>query len=200
MENNRLQQQIHFIVAIDQLKTVIRQSYLVTGERKENTAEHSWHVAVAAMLLCEYANEPVDRSRVVQMLLLHDIVEILAGDTYLYDSAGLSDQSAREQEAAQKLFGLLPADQSQEFHQLWEEFESKSSPEARFAKSLDRLIPLLHNYENHGKSWLEHGIQPEMVLERTHSIAEGSTRLWELAQQIIQDSAQKGYLKPAPGA
>src|SRR5437762_7515762 len=146
MDNERFEQQIRFILEIDKLKTILRRTYLLNVDRSENTAEHSWHLAIMAILLAEHANEPVDVSRVVKMVLIHDIVEIDAGDTYFYDAAAALDKSEREQAAADRLFGILPPDQGLELRELWEEFEANETADARFALALDRFIPQLHNY------------------------------------------------------
>ena len=196
MNNARLEQQIQFILEIDKLKHIIRRSYLVNGQRRENTAEHSWHLAMMALLLTEHANESVNMFRVLKMVLIHDIVEIDAGDTYLYDEMGQLDKADREQKAAIRLFGFLPADQAEEFHQLWQEFEARDTPDARFANSLDRLMPLLHNYHSKGIAWHEHGITSERVSWINERIQDGSNTLAELSRQIITDAIADGYLAP----
>lgn len=190
----RLEQQIQFLLEIDKLKAVLRQSHLVGVKRRENSAEHSWHVALMAMILAEYANEPIDILKVVKMLLIHDLVEIDAGDTYMYLSTEDPDQAQREQQAADRLFSLLPTDQAVEFRAVWDEFEAHSSSEARYAKSLDRLMPLLHNYHTQGQSWQEHQVKSDLVLERNAYMAKGADTLWEYAQQLIKDAVDKGYL------
>jgi putative hydrolase of HD superfamily len=194
MNSTRLAQQIQFIVEIDKLKQIIRRSYLIGGERLENSAEHSWHIAVMAMLLAEYAPAPVDLLRVIKMLLVHDIVEIDAGDTYVYDQASLVSQAERERQAAERLFGLLPEDQAREFDQLRLEFEARQTPEAKFARAMDRLMPLLHNYHSQGKSWQENGIKQAQVLALTGIVADGSDELWQFARSLIEDAVGKGYL------
>ena len=194
MDSDRFEKQIQFILEIDKLKTISRRTYLLNADRCENTAEHSWHLAVMAILLAEHANERVDVARVVKMVLIHDIVEIDAGDTYYYDAAASLDKAEREQGSAERLFGMLPADQGTELRQLWEEFEACRTPDARFAAALDRFIPQLHNYHTHGKSWSEHGITADRVLERNACIAEGSEKLWECAQSLLDDAVAKGFL------
>lgn len=196
MRNNRLFKQIEFIKEIDRLKHVMRRSILLSGERRENTAEHCWHVGVMAMLLCEYSNEPVDAVRVMKMLIIHDIIEIESGDTYVYDTDGLKDQEERERLAADKLFGMLPDDQNTEFRSLWDEFESKASPESKFAKAIDRLMPLIHNVGTDGLVWLENDIHVSQVMNLMQKgIAEGSEELWQLAKGMIEDSVNKGWLR-----
>lgn len=198
MEADRLHQQIHFIVEIDRLKSVLRRTYLVHAARRENSAEHSWHVAIAALLLAEYANERIDVLRVVKMLLIHDIVEIEAGDTFVYDEAALVDQAERERQAADQIFSRLPEDQAKELRALWEEFDAGTTPEAKFAVALDRLLPLLHNYHTQGKSWQEHGITSDRVIAYNARIHEGSARLWQFARALIEDAVAKGHLAPPP--
>src|SRR5438874_2362757 len=153
LENERFERQIRFILEIDKLKTILRRTYLIHADRAENTAEHSWHLAIMAILLAEHANEPVDVARVVKMVLVHDIVEIDAGDTYFYDPLGAADKAEREHTAADRLFGILPPDQSLELRTLWEEFEAGTTADARFALALDRFMPQLHNYYTKGRSW-----------------------------------------------
>jgi putative hydrolase of HD superfamily len=194
MDNERFEQQIRFILEIDKLKTIMRRTYLLNADRAENTAEHSWHLAMMAILLAEHANQPVDVARVIKMVLVHDIVEIDAGDTYFYDTAAALDKSEREHAAASRIFGLLPLDQGKELRELWEEFEAGQTADARFALALDRFMPQLHNYHTKGRSWAEHGITADRVLERNESMAEGSTRLWECAQVLLNDAVEKGFL------
>jgi putative hydrolases of HD superfamily len=195
---SRLSQQIEFLVEIDKLKQVSRRTWLMDGSRNENDAEHSWHLAVMAMLLVEHARAPeLDLLRVLKMVLIHDLVEIDAGDTFAYDEAAAADKAQREQAAADRLFRLLPADQAAEFRALWEEFEARRTPEAQYAAALDRFQPMLHNYRTQGKAWLEHGITADQVLDRNRSIAEGSTVLWQYAQRFVADAVEKGYLSPA---
>ncbi|HEY8449766.1 MAG TPA: HD domain-containing protein [Bacillota bacterium] len=193
--DERLARQIAFLVEIDRLKQVLRRSLLTDGSRRENSAEHSWHLAVMACVLAEHAAAPVDLERVLKMLLVHDIVEIEAGDTFIYDEQARAAQTERERQAAERLFGLLPADQGGELRALWEEFEARQTPEARFAAALDRLQPLLQNYASGGRSWQEHGVHAERVRARNAGVLrEGSPALWELARQLIDDAVARGYL------
>lgn len=195
MSIDRLERQIRFIVEIDKLKSVFRQTLLMNKERYENDAEHSWHIAMMAILLAEYAASPdVDILRVVKMLLVHDIVEIDAGDMIVYDQAGRAAQAVREQEAAKRIFNILPADQAGEIRDLWTEFEARQTPEALFAAALDRLQPLLHNYHTQGAAWKKHGITVDRVLARNQQMAQGAPQLWEYAQAFIADAVAKGYL------
>ena len=191
----RLDQQIGFILELDTLKSVLRRSYLLNNTRRENSAEHSWHLSAMALVLAEHANVDIDQFRVLKMLLVHDIVEIDSGDTYIYDTAGNDTKAVREQEAAQRIFGLLPDDQKLELTRLWQEFEARETPEAKFAAALDRLMPLLHNYHTEGRSWREHGITKQQVLNLNRHIADGSQSLWEYAEALIDDAAAKGYLR-----
>lgn len=194
MDQERLEQQIRFILEIDKLKHIVRRSYLLDQERQENAAEHSWHLAVIAMLLGEHAEAPVAVSRVVEMLLVHDLVEIDAGDAYIYDAEATRDQAARETEAARRIFGLLPADQAGMMWALWTEFEAGVTPEARFAKTLDRLMPLLHNFYTEGKSWREHGITSAQVLARNAAAKTVSEPLWQLMRRLVEEAVARGYL------
>ncbi|MDQ7094525.1 HD domain-containing protein [Desulfosporosinus sp. PR] len=195
MKNPRLKQQIEFIVEIDRLKRIFRQNVVIGTEEQENDAEHSWHLAVMAVLLTEYSAEALNTLRVLKMLLVHDLVEIYAGDTFCYDEKGNLDKLEREQKAADKLFNLLPSDQAQEIMDLWQEFEAVETPEARYAASLDRLQPLLLNYNTFGHTWQKPGITSQNVWKRNQLLKEPVPELWELVQEIIEDSIEKGYLK-----
>ncbi|NLF66206.1 MAG: HD domain-containing protein [Chloroflexi bacterium] len=192
---HRLQQQLAFILEADRLKQVIRRSYLVDASRLENSAEHSWHLALMALVLQEHANEEVSLLRVLQMVVIHDLVEIDCGDTYLFDDAAQAGKLAREELAAARLFGLLPPDQAAEFYALWQEFEARETADARFANALDRLIPLLHNYHSRGRSWQEHGIRSQQVRDRLASIDSGSVELWSYAEALIEAAVAEGILE-----
>lgn len=192
----RLRKQIEFIVEVDKLKQVFRQSYLADGTRKENDAEHSWHLALMAFLLAEHTKESrIDLLRTMKMVLIHDIVEIDAGDTYCYDEIAALDKGERERKAAERIFNLLPKDQAKEIRELWEEFEEVRTPEARFAAALDRLQPLLLNYASEGKSWHEHDVRRKQALQRNKHIEESSPVLWEYALHILEEAVKKGYLE-----
>ena len=193
--HDRLTQQIDFLLEIDRLKEVLRQSYICRGLRKENSSEHSWHLAVMAIVLAGHAGTAVDIMRVVKMALVHDLVEIDAGDTFCYDDAGNADKADREAAAADRIFGLLPDDQGRELRRLWEEFEARATPDARFAAALDRLMPIMHNYASRGKTWQEHGVAAALVLERNRHIKDGSAQLWAFAKSLIEDAIEKGWLK-----
>lgn len=193
----RLKQQINFLMEIDKLKVILRRTMVTDNSRLENTAEHSWHLAMFAMMLCEHANEPdLNVMRVIRMVLIHDIVEIDAGDTMLYDLVGREDKEVREQAAADRIFDLLPEDQQDEIRQLWDEFEERETSEALFATALDRLHPLLHNYYTEGATWKKYGITSSQVMEANAHIADGSEILWEFAEELIRSSVAKGYLSP----
>lgn len=190
MCESRLEQQLDFLRVVDALKRVDRMTRLIqrSGEisRRENSAEHSWHLALMAMMLVEHANEPVDLARVLQMILVHDIVEIDAGDTFVYDAAAMVGKADREEAAANRIFGLLPDDQKNELLELWHEFEARETPEAKYASALDRLAGMLPNAVNNGGTWNEHHVTVEQVTRRNESIATGSDVLWEHAKQWIQ--------------
>ena len=181
----RLRRQLEFILEIDCLKSVLRQSYLIDNDRHENSAEHSWHLAVAAMVLAEHAKERIDVSKVIRLVLVHDLVEIDAGDTFIYDDAGNVGKAGREQKAANRLFGVLPEEQGQTFMALWREFEDRQTPDAKFAFALDRLMPILHNVFTQGRSWKEHGIRQEQALAKNRPIEDGSPVLWQAVESLI---------------
>ncbi len=192
--NQRLAQQIQFVLEVDKLKNIIRRTYVSGAARRENSAEHSWQLALMALTLAEHANEPVDAAHVMKMVVIHDIVEIDAGDTYFFDDAGAADKAEREQKAAARLFGLLPDDQALELMQLWQEFEARQTPDARFANAIDRVMPLLLNYETQGKSWAEHGICSTDILPRMAHVSGGSETIWQLIQAIVATATAEGYL------
>lgn len=191
----RLKKQIDFILEIDKMKNLYRQTYVLNDDRKENDAEHSWHLAIMAFMLSEYSNHTIDVLKVMKMVLIHDIVEIDAGDTYCYDENGNTTKAEREETAAQRIFGLLPEDQRDEYYMLWREFEDSKSNEARFAAVLDRLQPLMLNYTKKGISWKEHGIYKEQVINRNKKYFSQSDEIAELILSLIDDAAQKGWLK-----
>jgi putative hydrolases of HD superfamily len=194
MSTQRLDGQIRFILEIDRLKSVLRQTLLADASRRENSAEHSWHLAMMAVVLSEYANEQVDLARVVKMALLHDVVEVDAGDTYIYDDVAALDKHEREQRAAERIFGLLPENQAKEMRELWDEFEARRTPESRFANALDRLQPVLLNYYTQGKAWRSHGVRVGQVIARNRHMEDGAAELWQHARRLIEDAANKGWL------
>ena len=190
----RLQKQMEFILEVDKVKQIFRQTYLTDGSRKENDAEHSWHLALMAVLLKEYANEEVDLAKVIPMVLIHDLVEIDAGDTYAYDSAGLATQRERETKAADRIFGMLPKDQGTRFRDLWEEFEAYETAEAKFAHVLDNCQPLILNDASGGRSWKEHTVHKSQIYKRNEHTAEGSREIWEYMKQLIDKHIQLGHV------
>ncbi|MGR5460848.1 HD domain-containing protein [Vibrio alfacsensis] len=192
----RLEKQLALIIELDQLKNVLRRTRVKSANgRLENSAEHSWHVALMAVLMQEHANAPVDIARVMKMLLIHDVVEIDAGDTFVYDTAGSQEQEEKERQAAQRLFGMLPSEQGDELLALWNEFEAAQTDDAKYAKALDRLIPMLLNYHNDGQSWIENGVTREQALTINKRIELGSVTLWDKAKQLIEGATEKGWLK-----
>ena len=191
----RLEQQLKFIVEIDKVKNIFRQTYLADGERKENDAEHSWHIALMAYLLQEYSEEPVDVPKVMLMVLIHDLVEIDAGDTYAYDSEGAKTKREREVKAAERIFGILPEDQGAYLRELWDEFEEYETADAKYAHLLDNFQPLLLNDASNGKSWEEHVVQKEQIYKRNKRIPETSEQVWKKMQDIIQKHIDLGHVK-----
>lgn len=191
----RLTQQLAFVLELDKLKTVLRHTELADSSRRENTAEHSWHAALMALLLAEHANEPIDASKAAKMLLVHDVVEIDAGDTLLYDEKGNIDKQEREQKAADRLFGLLPPDQAQELRAVWDEFEAAESPEAKYAHAIDRFAPCMLNLASNGSAWAKNGIRYEQAYAKNAKIGDGSLVLWEQAQTILKRARIEGFLK-----
>lgn len=183
MEQARLDKQFDFIREIDKEKMINRQTYLSDASRKENDAEHAWHAAAMAILLSEYANEKIDILKTVTMILLHDVVEIDAGDTYAYDEEGKKTQRQREERAAERIYGMLPEDQGQKLLALWEEFEAAETAEARFARAMDHIQPLMLNDATNGRSWMEHGVKLSRVLARNAHTAEGSRKLWDYVKE-----------------
>lgn len=191
----RLKKQLEFALEIDKVKNVFRQTHLSGHGRKENDAEHSWHIAVMAYLLKEYANEKVDIAKVMLMCLIHDVVEIDAGDTYAYDAENLKTQKAREDAAKERIFSILPKEQKEELIALFDEFEAYETPESKFAHVMDNLQPLMLNNSNEGGDWKEHNVSAEQVYKRQSKVKLGSETLFEVVDGIIQDNIKKGNLK-----
>lgn len=191
----RMDKQLAFLMEIDKVKNIFRQTWLADGKRKENDAEHSWHLAVAAFLLKEYAPQGVDLLKVILMVLIHDLVEIDAGDTYAYDAKGAETKRAREEKAADRIFGILPEDQGRYFRELWEEFESYESGEAKYAHLLDNFQPLLLNHESGGLSWREHDVKKSQIYKRNERIEETSSQVWERMKEIIDEHIRLGDVK-----
>lgn len=191
----RLEQQLAFILEIDKVKQIFRQNYLADASRRENDAEHSWHIALMAILLKEYAAEEVDVSRVMTMVLIHDLVEIDAGDTYAYDEEGAVTKSEREQRAADRIFGLLPEDQGTYFRALWDEFEEYETPDARYAHLLDNFQPFLLNNAAGGISWVEHQVHKWQICKRNEKTGETSPEIWDYMEGVIRENIAKGNIK-----
>lgn len=195
MQPDQLLKQIEFIKEIDKLKYIVRKTRLLNSDRRENDAEHSWHLAVMAIILSEHSNSAVNVLKVVKMLLIHDLVEIDAGDTFLYDTQKSHDNTEEERKAAERIFGLLPSDQANELLTIWEEFEEQKTDEAKFARAMDRLEPLLQNVSNNGGTWNEFGVNFDKVYQKKQVINHGSSRIWEYAEHLLNESVEKGILK-----
>ena len=194
-QKDRFKRQIEFILEVDKLKHVLRQTILMDKSRRENSAEHSWHIALTVMVLSEYAGDAdIDFFRVMKILLVHDLIEIDAGDTYCYDDRGRQDQAAREKLAADRIFNILPPDQAGTFRDLWDEFEERKTPESRFANALDRVQPLLHNYFTRGQTWQENDIKSDQVKSRMQPVDDGAPVLWNYVSSLIDDAVKKGFL------
>lgn len=197
MQPDQLLKQIEFIKEIDKIKYIQRKTKLFNSDRNENDAEHSWHLAMMAIVLVQHANTPIDLLKVLKMLLIHDIVEIDAGDTFIYDSQKNHTNTDEERQAAERIFGLLPAEQATEFIEIWEEFEASQTDEAKFARAMDRLEPLLQNASNNGGTWQEFGVDYSKVYAKKQVINYGSATIWQYAEQLINDSVERGILKKA---
>jgi putative hydrolase of HD superfamily len=194
-QQDRFRQQIEFILEVDKLKNVLRMTILMDRSRQENSAEHSWHIALTVLILSEYTKDSdVDLFRVMKILLIHDLIEIDAGDTYCYDDQGRQDQAQREKKAADRIFNLLPADQATALRELWDEFEERKTPESRFANALDRLQPFLHNYFTEGQTWQENNIKSAQVKSRMRPVDDGAPVLWNYVSSLIDDGVKKGFL------
>ena len=191
---DRLQKQMEFIVEVDKVKKIMRQTYLSDASRKEDDAEHSWHLALMAVLLKEYSNEEVDLTKVIPMVLIHDLMEIDAGDTYAYSGESAAVTEARERKAAERVFGILPEDQGKVFRDLWEEFEAYQTPEAKFAHVLDNCQPMLLNDASNGLSWTEHQVRKSQIYKRNEHTAEGSRKIWNYMQSLIQKHIDLGHV------
>jgi len=201
MEHKRLERQIAFILEVDKLKEIFRQTVCTQSRRAENDAEHSWHLCLAVIVLAEHANSPgLDVLRVLKMLIIHDLVEIDAGDTFAYDAARRAGQHDREAVAADRIFGMLPADQRDEFRALWDEFEEVRTPEAKFAAAIDRFQPCLLNCSTEAAAWKRHGVTQDRVIARNSPIADGSKALWRAMSRMIQRTVDAGHLAPGKGA
>lgn len=191
------EKQISFIMELDKIKKIGRQTYLSDASRKENDAEHSWHLALMAFVFADYSNEKIDVLKAMKMVLLHDVIEIDAGDTYAYDSEANKTKRERELKAADRIFGILPEAQAKEYRGLWDEFEAMETPEAKFANTLDKVQPLLLNNASGGRSWQEHGVKKSQVMARNVRVHEGSEQLWEYAKSLIEKNVEEGKLLDA---
>ena len=194
-KKERLKKQLDFIMEIDKVKNIFRQTYLADGKRKENDAEHSWHLAIAAFLLKEHMKEEVDLLKVIIMVLIHDLVEIDAGDTYAYDDTGAATKREREEKGADRIFGMLPEDQGRYFRELWEEFEAYESADAKFAHLLDNFQPLLLNDASGGRSWEEHGVRKSQIYKRNVKIEETSEDVWNYMKSLVEKHIELGHVK-----
>ena len=195
MISETLLKQIAFIKEIDKIKYIQRRTKLFNSDRNENDSEHSWHLAMMALVLSDYSNDNIDLLKVVKMVLIHDIVEIDAGDTFLYDQHKNHDNTEEELKSAQRIFGILPEQQAKEFIEIWKEFEVGNTEEAKFAKSMDRLEPLLQNASNNGGTWKEYKVKYDTVYSKQKVIQNGATQLWDYAEKILEDSVEKGILE-----
>ena len=195
MDQKRFEQQLSFILEADKEKNILRQTHLSGHGRRENDAEHAWHMAMMIYLLKEYSNHTFDIAKAMMMALIHDVVEIDAGDTYAYDAKGLENQTEREQKAAERIFGLLPADQRDELTALFTEYEARETPEARFVRAMDNFQPLLLNNSNGGEDWKRHNVSKSQVVGRQHTSSLGSEIIWEYTKGIIDDNVRKGNIR-----
>ncbi|MBQ6267254.1 MAG: HD domain-containing protein [Clostridia bacterium] len=195
LSDDRLRQQVEFLALIDRMKQVLRQNLVADASRRENDAEHSWHMAVTAMVLSEYATEPVDIPKAAELALVHDLVEIYAGDTFAYDTVGYQDKAARETAAAERLFGSLPGTQGAELRAFWEEFEACDTPESRFANIMDRFQPLILNYLSGGHTWKTFDVHKPTILKRNEIIRTWSPQLWIAVNEILDQAVKEGLLK-----
>lgn len=195
VDKESLEKQFAFIEELDKEKFIFRQTYLTDGKRKENDAEHAWHMAVMALILSQYSNEKIDLLRTISMILIHDVVEIDAGDTYAYDEKSKKTQSERELLASERLFGILPEEQAKYFKSLWLEFETQETPEAKFARAMDHIQPIMLNSMANGKSWVEHSVHLHQILKRNENTANGSEILWKYAKEnFIDKNVQNGKI------
>ena len=192
--STRLLKDMEFIIELDKMKSILRQTSLINEDRREDDAQHSWHITVMAMILSEYSNEKVDVCKVMKMLLTHDLVEIFAGDTFCYDKVGNSDKREREVAAAEKIFGMLDEDKGKELRALWDEFEEMKTPEALFAASMDRLQPMLNNYYNDGGTWKKYDVAKSDIYKRINPVKESSDELWRFTENMIEDAFKKGFI------
>lgn len=195
MSTQTMDSQFRFLIEVEKLKVVYRQCSVIDKSRQENSAEHSWHIMLMAIVLQEYANEKIDLLKVIKMLMVHDLVEIDTDDVFVYDTTKRDMMFEKEKAAAQRIFGFLPKEQEKEFMRLWLEFETEDTPESKFAKALDRIQPMLLNYYTDGGAWKKHGITKQQVIDRNKHIEDGASELWQKAKGLIESALEKGYLK-----
>lgn len=195
MINDRLMKDIDFIVEIDKMKTILRQTSVIGVDQREDDAQHSWHISLMAIVLEKYSNEKINIFKVVKMLLIHDLVEIYAGDTFCYDVEGNNDKRERELKAADKIYGMLDEEKGTELRALWDEFEEMETPEALFAASMDRIQPMLSNYKNNGGTWKKYNVDKEDIYKRISPVEKSSDELWKLMKYVIEDSQERGLIK-----
>ncbi len=193
--DTRLKSQLDFIIEIDKMKNIFRQTLIMDGSRHENDAEHSWHLAMMAMTLAEYSAQKIDIDRVVKMALVHDLVEVYAGDTFAYDTESNKTKEKREKEAADRLFALLPAEQGKKFRSLWEEFDAMDTPDSRYAASIDRLQPLMCNHLTEGHTWVEHDVSVEDIYKRMAPIKTAIPELWDYVESVVAQGIERGYIR-----
>lgn len=194
MINERLIKDIEFIVKIDEMKSIFRQTSIIGEDRYEDDAQHSWHISLMAIVLAEYANEKFDLLKVIKMLLCHDLVEIYAGDTFCYDKEGNQDKRQRELESADKIYGMLDKEKGEELRALWDEFEEMKTPEALFAASMDRLQPMLNNYYNDGGTWKKFNVSKSDIYKRISPVKDSSSELWTFVEFMLEDAFEKGLI------
>lgn len=194
MINERLLKDMEFIVELDKMKSILRQTSIIGEDRREDDAQHSWHISVMAMILGEYSNEKVDICKVIKILLTHDLIEIYAGDTFCYDKTANNDKRERELIAAEKIFGMLDEDKGKELRLLWDEFEEMETPEALFAAAMDRLQPMLSNYNNNGGTWRKFDVPKEDIYKRIDPVKRSSDELWNFVEYMIEDAAERGLI------
>lgn len=195
MENSRLWKDMEFIVELDKMKSIFRETSIIGEDRREDDAQHSWHISLMAVILAEYSDEKIELLKVIKMLLIHDLVEIFAGDTFCYDEKGNEDKRERELEAAEKIFGMLDEDKGRELRALWDEFEEIETPEAKFATAMDRFQPMLSNYHNNGGTWKKYGIKQSDIYKRIEPVQQTSQEIWKYVEYIIEDAFDKGLIK-----
>lgn len=196
IKNDKLKKQIEFAVTVDEMKNILRRNLVIDGSRRENDAEHSWHLAIMAMLLEEYSAQKVNIERVLKIALVHDLVEVYAGDTFAYDEKGYEDKEEREIAAADRLFGMLGGEQGAQIRALWDEFEAGETPEAKYANAIDRIQPLILNYMTDGHTWRLGNVHAPQIYKRMDIIRTAAPELWQVVEGVIADSIEKGILKP----